>query len=120
MHTKAFFKDIMDTYSMTDKALEAEIGARLKALRLRRNRTQRQVADAAAVSLNVIKALESGRGKLSSLIAVLRELEALDHLDQFLPMPEVSPLQLARHQGKKRQRATGIHGDKEPGEKPEW
>jgi putative transcriptional regulator len=120
MRTEAFFKDIMDFYSMTDKALEADIGARIKTLRLRRNRTQRQVADAAAVSLNVIKALESGRGQLSSLIAVLRELEALDHLDQFLPMPEVSPLQLARHQGKKRQRATGIHGDQEPGEKPEW
>jgi len=110
----------MDFVSMTDKAIAVELGARLKALRLRRNRTQLQVADAAAVSLNVIKALEDGKGKLSSLIAVLRELEALAGLDQFLPAPEVSPLQLAKQQGRKRQRASGSRGDKEPGETSEW
>jgi transcriptional regulator with XRE-family HTH domain len=110
----------MDFYSMTDKAIGAEIGARVKALRLRRNRTQQQVADAVAVSLNVIKALEAGKGKLSSLIAVLRELEALADLDQFIPAPEVSPLQLAKQRGKKRQRASGIRGDSEPEETPEW
>ena len=105
---------------MTDKVIGTEIGARLKALRLRRNRTQQQVADAVAVSLNVIKALEAGKGKLSFLIAVLRELEALDGLDQFISAPEVSPLQLAKQRGKKRQRASGIRSDTEPEEKPEW
>ncbi|MDR9502246.1 MAG: helix-turn-helix transcriptional regulator [Desulfurivibrionaceae bacterium] len=110
----------MDFYSMTDKAVGAELGARIKALRLRRNLTQQQVAEAAAVSLNVIKALEAGRGKLSSLVAVLRELEALDGLDQFIPAAQVSPLQLAKQQGRKRQRATGTRGDKEPGETSEW
>jgi transcriptional regulator with XRE-family HTH domain len=110
----------MDFYSMTDKMIGAEIGDRLKGLRLRRNRTQQQVADAVAVSLNVIKALEAGKGKISSLIAVLRELEALDDLGQFIPAPEVSPLQLAKQRGKKRQRASGTRGDSEPEEKPEW
>ena len=110
----------MEFYSMTDKAICTELGARLKALRLRRDRTQQQVADAAVVSLNLIKALEAGRGKLTSLIAVLRELEALDDLDRFLPAPEVSPLQLAKQLGKKRKRASGIRGDKEPGETSEW
>ena len=110
----------MDLYSMTDKAICAEVGARIKALRLRKNLPQQQVASAAAVSLNVIKALEAGKGKLSSLIAVLRELEALDGLDQFISVPEVSPLQLAKQRGKKRQRASGIRGAKEPGETSEW
>lgn len=110
----------MDFFSMTDKAIGAEIGARLKALRLRKNRTQQQIADAAAVSLNSIKALEAGKGKLSSLIAVLRELEALDDLDQFLPAPKVSPLQLAKQQGKKRQRASSTRGDKKSGGTSEW
>ena len=105
---------------MTDKAIKVEIGARVKALRLRRNRTQKQVAEAAAVSLNVIKALEAGRGKLSSLIAVLRELEALDSLDQFITAPKISPLQLAKQQGKKRQRASGSRGDKNHTEPSEW
>lgn len=92
---------------MTDKALALEIGARIKGLRLRRNRSQQQVATAAVVSLNVVKALEAGKGKLSSLIAVLRELEVLDDLEPFIRVPEVSPLELVKQQGKRRQRASG-------------
>jgi putative transcriptional regulator len=110
----------MDTYLMTDAAICREIGSRLKALRLRKNLTQQQLATAAAVSLNVIKRLENGRGKLSSLVAVLRELDALDSLEQFIPAPEVSPLQLAKRQGKQRQRATGKRGRAGSGETPEW
>ncbi len=97
----------MDFYSMTDKGIGTEIGDRIRSLRLRRNLTQQQVADKAALSLNAIKSLESGKGKLLTLIAVLRELGALDALDNFIPMPAVSPMQLARQQGKKRQRASG-------------
>jgi putative transcriptional regulator len=110
----------MEFYAMTDKAICAEIGARIKALRLRRNLTQQQLAEAAAVSLNVVKALEAGKGKLSSLVAVLRELEALDGLEQFIPEPEISPIQLAKQQGKKRRRASGNRGRKEPRETSEW
>jgi len=54
----------MDYYSMTDKGIGAEIGSRVRSLRLRRNLTQQQVGDRAALSLNAIKSLESGKGKL--------------------------------------------------------
>lgn len=97
----------MDFYSMTDKGIASEIGSRVKSLRLRRNFTQQQLSEAVMLSLNTIKSLESGRGKLSSLVAVLRELGALDALDGFIPEIQISPLQLARRQGKKRQRASG-------------
>ncbi len=97
----------MDFYSMTDKAIGIEIGNRTRSLRLRRNLTQQQVADKAVLSLNTIKSLESGKGKLLTLIAVLRELGTLDTLDNFIPEPAISPIQLARQQGKKRQRASG-------------
>ncbi len=110
----------MNYYSMTDKAIGAELGARIKALRLRKNRTQKQVAKAAAVSLNVVKGLESGKGKLSSLIAILRELEALDDLEQFIKEEQVSPLQLAKRQGKMRQRAAGSRGKSSAEEQSEW
>ncbi|MDO9263922.1 MAG: helix-turn-helix transcriptional regulator [Desulfosalsimonadaceae bacterium] len=105
---------------MTDKGVGAEIGGRIRSLRLRRNLTQQQVADAAALSLNAIKSLESGKGKLLTLIAVLRELGALDSLDGFIPEPAISPLQLVRHQGKKRQRASGRRGEEDKAETGEW
>lgn len=105
---------------MTDKGIGAEIGSRIRSLRLRRNLTQQQVADAAALSLNAIKSLESGKGKLVTLIAVLRELDGLDGLESFIPEPAVSPLQLVRRQGKKRQRASGRRGNEDQSETGEW
>ena len=97
----------MDFYTLSDKAIAEELGSRLKALRLRKNMTQKALAEATTYSLNAIKSLEAGRGKLATLIAVLRELGALDQLDSFIPEPSVSPLQLARMQGKVRERASG-------------
>ena len=76
--------------------------------------------------INAIKSVESGKGKLLTIIAVLRELNALDGLDSFIPEPAISPLQLARQQGKKRQRASGKRlkkktpGKNITGEAPLW
>jgi transcriptional regulator with XRE-family HTH domain len=97
----------MDLYSLSDKAIEQELGNRIRALRLRKNVTQKELAEATTLSLNTIKAIESGRGKLSTVIAILRELGALDQLDNFIPEPSVSPIQLARMKGKGRERASG-------------
>jgi len=97
----------MDLYSLSDKGIEEELGSRLRALRLRKNVTQKALAEATTLSLNTIKSLEAGRGKLSSLIAVLRELGALDNLNSFIPEPKISPIQLAKMQGKGRERASG-------------
>lgn len=97
----------MDYYSLSDSAIEVEIGARLKALRLRRNVTQKALADATGLSVTAIKGIEAGGGTLRTLIAVLRELRALDQLHSFIPEITVSPLQLARRKGVQRQRATG-------------
>ena len=110
----------MDFYAMADKGITAEIGRRIKSLRLRKNLTQQQLSKATALSLNSIKSLESGKGKIDTLIAVLRELGALDALFNFIPENQVSPLQLARRQGKKRQRASGSRGRSSPDEDNEW
>ncbi len=97
----------MDFYSLADRGIEQELGARFRSLRLQRNVTQQALAEATTLSLNTIKALETGRGKLATVIAVLRELGALDQLDHFIPPASVSPLQLARMQGRQRARASG-------------
>jgi len=110
----------MDFYSLSDKAIARELGDRLRALRLQRNITQKELAEATTVSLNTIKAMEGGRGKLANLIAVLRELGALEQLDSFIPAAVISPLQLARLHGRERQRATGMRGKNDAGDEPEW
>lgn len=104
---------------MTDKAILAELGGRIKTLRLRKNLTQQQLAEATTLSLNTIKALEKGNAKLSTLIAVARELGILDTLTDSIPDIPVSPLQLAKQQGKVRQRATGARKT-DSGETEEW
>lgn len=115
-----FFMAINDYYSMTDKGIAAELGERLRSFRLRRNLTQLQLAEATALSLNTIKALETGKGKLATVIAVLRELGALEALDSFIPQPTISPLQLAKQRGKKRHRATGSKRGTQSGEGDAW
>ncbi len=105
---------------MTDKGIAAEMGSRIRSLRLRRNLTQQQVAQATTLSLNSIKALEAGKAKLTTLIAVLRELGALDGLDTLVPELNISPLQMARQQGKIRRRATGTRGKGRSQDKTPW
>ncbi len=97
----------MDLYSLSDKGVQAELGNRIRALRLRKNVTQNALAAATTLSINAIKSLEAGKGKLSTLIAVLRELGALEQLDSFIPEPPISPVQLAKLQGRRRERASG-------------
>jgi transcriptional regulator with XRE-family HTH domain len=110
----------MEYYSMTDQGIAKELGSRVRSLRLRRNVTQEQLSEATALSLNVIKSLESGKAKLTSLIAVLRELGSLDDLDRFIPEITISPLQLARRRGKQRQRASGRRLQRRPMDDAAW
>lgn len=114
----------MSFYTLSDKGIEEELGHRIKALRLQRNMTQQALAKASTLSVNAIKSLESGRGKLSTLIAVLRELGALEHLDSFIPEASISPLQLAKTKGRQRERASGKRRRVPDGDKvkstPEW
>ena len=115
----------MNLYSLSDKAVARELGNRLRRLRLQKNVTQQDLVEATTLSLNTIKSLEAGRGKLATIIAVLRELGALDQLDSLVPEETaISPLQLASMQGKARERASGSRrniadGDKSKGS-AEW
>ena len=110
----------MNYSSMSDKAIAGVLGQRIRAWRLRNNQTQQQMADATGLSVNVIKSLEAGKGKLSTVIAVLRELRLLDQLDAFIREPDISPLQLAKRQGKVRQRASGSRGERTHGDTDAW
>ena len=96
--------------TLNNQAIRKEIGERVRTERLNQNITQEVLARSAGVSRRVILDLEAGRGcGLSSFIEILRALRKLDQLDALLPDPGISPLQLARLLGKKRQRASGRH-----------
>ncbi len=111
----------MDIQSLSDQVIEKEIGQRMKALRLRKNISQQALAEAACTHRNVIGSLENGKGStLGTLIAVLRELDALGELESFIPEIEISPIEMLKTQGKQRKRATGSKSDKETNEASEW
>jgi len=52
------------------------------------------------LSLNAIKSLEAGKGKLSTFIAILHELGALDDIDHFVLEIMISPIESAKRRGK--------------------
>ncbi len=93
-------------FAMTDKAVVKELGTRLKTLRLRSNRTQKNIAESAGLSITAIQGAEKGETTLLTLIKVMRTLDVLDNLDSFLPQTEISPLQLAKIEQRKRKRAS--------------
>lgn len=98
----------MDPTLMSDPAILAELGARVQRYRLNRNITQDDLAAHAGVSRTVVQRLEQGRGcTLKGFVRILRALDLLPQLVEFLPDPGPSPLQLARLAGRTRRRAAG-------------
>ena len=101
---------VMDYFLAPDSAILKELGERIRQLRLHRNITQEELAARSLLAVGTIKSLEAGKGKLSTLVAILRELGALDQLDNFIPPVTISPIKMAEARNKSsrsRLRATG-------------
>ena len=74
---------------------EAQLGRQIRALRLRQNLAQHQVAERAGIALNAVKHLESGKGAtLRSLVQALRVLNRVDWLRALAPAVSISPVQM--------------------------
>jgi transcriptional regulator with XRE-family HTH domain len=85
---------------------EAELGRQIRALRLRRNLDQVQLADRAGIALNAVKHLESGKGAtLRSLVQALRVLNRVEWLRTLAPAVSISPVQMLKAKAP-RQRAS--------------
>ena len=82
---------------MSNPAILVEIGKRLKEYRIRNDMTQKDVAEHAGVergdNISTLK-----------LIAILRSLDMLENLDEFIPKPPVSPILYKKLMGKQRYR----------------
>jgi transcriptional regulator with XRE-family HTH domain len=88
-----------------DKALQEQLGSRLRALRLNRNESQEALALRAGIGKATLQRLEEGRsGTVVTLLRVLRALD-LDNLDALVPEIEKSPLAEARGERQGRVRA---------------
>ena len=106
--------------SMTDQAVAAEIGQRIDQIRLERNLTQQQLADAVGLSRVSYAKLVSGQGKFTNVIAVLRALDQVALLENFVPEAVFSPIEQLKLKGKQRKRASGSRGaNTNSGDEPE-
>ena len=93
---------------------EAELGQQVRALRLRQNIDQRQLADRAGVALNAVKHLETGKGAtVRSLVKVLRALNKVEWLRALAPAVSISPVQMLKAKAPRR-RASNKTNKKKP------
>ncbi|WP_331344645.1 helix-turn-helix transcriptional regulator [Cellvibrio sp. UBA7661] len=88
-------------------AIAEDLGSRLKQARLNRNVTQAELAAQLGLTRKVIVNAEKGDVRLETFVAILIAMDLVESLDLFLPPQPISPISLARLQGKQRQRASG-------------
>ena len=90
----------------TSDEWEAELGWQIRALRLRQNLDQQQLAARASIALNAVKHLEGGKGAtIRSLVQALRALSRVEWLRSLAPPVSISPVQMLKAKAP-RQRAS--------------
>jgi transcriptional regulator with XRE-family HTH domain len=107
---------------MSDPAILAVLGTFIQQTRLQQNKTQQQVAAAAGVNRSTLVQIENtGGGTLLSFIQILRALEQLQLFQHFeVKQQQLSPLQLAKIDQKKRQRASNKKAALSEKPKSDW
>ena len=101
----------MDLYALTNHGLLRLLGERVQRARLNQNMSQRQLAQRAGLSMRTVSLVENGKGVgLLVFVRVLRALRMLEQLDAFMPPVLVSPIDVARLEGRVRQRASTKKG----------
>ncbi|MCZ7534711.1 MAG: helix-turn-helix transcriptional regulator [Acidimicrobiia bacterium] len=75
--------------------LEAEIGRHLRARRIDKGLRQTELAELADISVATLSHLEGGKGgNVTTLVKVVRALDATSWIDQLAPVTGFSPLAL--------------------------
>ena len=92
--------------NMSPAAIAEELGNRLKQARLNADLTQAEVASRAGLNRRTILNAEKGKVQMENFVAILSAMDMADQLNMFLPVQEISPIQLAKLKGQKRQRAS--------------
>ena len=106
---------------MSDKAVMAEIGARLGRRRVELELTQADLAREAGVSKRSVERVEAGESaQFSTMIRILRVLAWLDALDTALPASGPRPMELLKLKGKERRRVSSKRCRERPGAEWTW
>ncbi|OAQ42338.1 hypothetical protein A5893_04300 [Pedobacter psychrophilus] len=106
--------------SSSDKVLVAQFGKFVAHHRIKQNRTQDEVADAAGISRSTLSLLErDGQTTLNTFIRVLRVLDLLYVIDTFDVTEEISPLAYAKMKKKVRKKASPQKDNNRVGESDE-
>ncbi len=114
-------KNIKYWHALSDPAILELLGKFIQQIRLQQNKTQQQVATAAGINRSTVVQIENGGGgTLMSFVLILRALEQLQLLDHFEVKQQISPLQLAKLEQKKRQRASPKKESQNKKPKSDW
>ncbi len=106
---------------LTDDAVLAELGARIAGRRVELQLTQAAVAEQAGIAKRTLERMEAGQtSQLSTLVRVLRVLDASSGLDGLIPESMPKPMDLLKQKGKVRQRASGRRAEKESTKPWQW
>ena len=99
----------------SSSTIAAALCKRLEELRLSKNISQAELAKQAGVSRSTMTRIADGQSiSLDSFVRVVKALGLADHLATLLPNPEVRPVELVRHEGQHRRRASGKRKPSEP------
>jgi DNA-binding XRE family transcriptional regulator len=100
-------KTNIEWLAMSDKSIISIIGKYIKDQRLIQNKTQANIAKSAGINRWTMSKIENGEPiSLISLIQILRALNLLHVLSIFETHTQPSPLELAKQEKQKRQRAS--------------
>lgn len=104
-----------DFTTSPSSAIAAALCRRLEEIRLSKNISQAELARQAGVSRSTMTRIADGRSiSLDSFIRVAKALGLADHLAAMLPDPRVRPVELVRHEGEHRRRASGSRRKTQP------
>ena len=91
--------------AISDKAILQVLGNFIKQQRLRQNKTQQEIAEAAGINRSTQAQLEAGGGgNMLSFIQSIRAIDQLSVLKNFELNELISPILLAKMRKKERQR----------------
>src|SRR5580658_1856131 len=86
-----------DLQFKSPKELQAELGRRIRLLRLSRNIDQESAAEKAGIARTALQHLEAGRGSsVQTLVRTLKALNYLEGIEILAPEPTVNPLALLK------------------------